>query len=165
MVSTTSLRPSKFIESLPPSDESSSTNTPTCHSDDHFFSILNEMDEFESRQQQRDRGASQSSIESLPSSNTSSPTRSAARLVDRSHTVKEGNRRSINFTRSSLDRELEASSSSSSRRRSGSSSAGEGEGQSIEHAGDRLAKKFVGRLRALTGGKDKEREHKLYAAT
>lgn len=160
MVSTSPQRPSKFIESLPPSDESStSTNTPTYHSGDHFFSILNEMDEFESRQQRilRDRGASQSSIESLPSS-TSSPTRLAAHMVDRSNTVKEGNRRSINFTRSSLDRELEG------RRRSGSSSAGEGEG-SMEHAGDRLARKFVGRLRALTGGKDKEREHKSYTTT
>ena len=58
--------------------------------------------------------------------------------------MKEG-RRSINFTRGSLDKELEAGV----RRGSGSQ---EGE----EHTADKLAKKFVGRLRALTGGREKD---------
>ena len=149
MVSSLSSRPSKFIESLPSTNhtqhdtthDSTSPQTPT---NDLFFSILSEMDEFEVRRQQsmRNRGTSQSSLDSLPSNTSSSP----SRTVDRSHTVKEGNRRSINFTRTSLDKELDRSE----RRRSGSGSEGE------ENGGDNLARKFVGRLRALTGGREKD---------
>jgi hypothetical protein len=35
-----------------------------------------------------------------------------------------------------------------------------------EHAGDKLAKKFVGRLRALTGGREKDKDEvKTYLGT
>lgn len=76
--------------------------------------------------------------------------------------MKEG-RRSINFIRSSLDKELEVSGNAEeNRRRSGSGCGSEGEG----HTGDKLAKKFVGRLRALTGsGREREWEVKPYAGT
>lgn len=110
------------------------------------------MDAFESRQKQqiRERGGSQSSFDSLPSSNGSTKT-PATLMVDRSHTVKEG-RRSINFTRSSMDKEL------AGRPRAGSCSGSDG-----ENAGDKLAKKFVGRLRALTGGRARDGELKAVA--
>lgn len=113
------------------------------------------MDEFEVRKEQlriRNRGTSQSSsTDSLPSSTSSSPTSPSPseRTVYRSHAVKEGNRRSINFTRRSLDKELALVGEESQRRRSGSGSVTE-----EDHGGDsKLAKKFVGRLRALTGGR------------
>lgn len=93
------------------------------------------MDDYETRQ--RERGGSQSSFDSLPSPST------AARTPSFGNTVKEG-RRSINFTRSSLDRELAGSGRGET---SGSGSEG-------ENASDnKFARKFVGRLRALTGGR------------
>ena len=125
------------------------------------------MDEFESKRKHRN---SHSSVESLPSSNPSptstshphpqypsatSASGSGDALVGRSFTVKEG-RRSINFTRGSLDKE--GSENGSGKRREGASTEDE-----ESHAGDRLTRKFVGRLRALTGGR--EREGKTYSGT
>lgn len=104
------------------------------------------MDDYETRQRQqsRERGGSQSSFDSLPSNNSSTRTPSFGVVA------KEG-RRSINFTRSSLDKEL----SSVNGEKSGST----GDGESA------FAKKFVGRLRALTGGKREEFKGVAYAAS
>lgn len=103
------------------------------------------MDDYETRQ--RERGGSQSSLGSLPSPSTTTSTSAIAAIATRTpsfgNTVKEG-RRSINFTRSSLDKELAESGS------------GSGSGSEGENAGDKFARKFVGRLRALTGGRREE---------
>ena len=135
-------RPSKFIEALPhfdgEEDPSASTATAT-PANKLFYSILHEMDDYELRQRQRsrERGSSQSSLDSLPSANGSTRIPSFLQSTDHQplHTVVKEGRRSINFTRTSLDQEL------------GSSGSSDG-----ENAGDKLARKFVGRLRALTGG-------------
>jgi hypothetical protein len=144
--STSPVRPSKFIEGSELTRPELLALTPT--SNELFFTILSEMDEFESKHKRGSHRGSQSSVSSTTSSHshshshsasfTSSPT-SPIQTVDRSHTVKEG-RRSINFGRKSLDDDKREA-----------------------HSEEKLASKFKGRLRALTGGKD--RDVKPYSGT
>lgn len=131
------IRPSKFIEGSELTRPELLARTPT--SNELFFTILSEMDEFESKRKRGSHRGSQSSVSSTTSSHShshsasfsSSPTL-PTQTVDRSHTVKEG-RRSITFGRKSLDDDKREA-----------------------HSEEKLASKFKGRLRALTGGKDRD---------
>jgi hypothetical protein len=130
-------RPSKFIEGSPVTRPDLLQRTPT--SDELFHTILAEMDRCEERKHQH-RGSSSSadSLTSPHSGGTHAP--QIKRNMESPSPIekpKEG-RRSINFGRRSLDLTPQE----------------ESEGNNKE----KLTRKFKGRLRALTGGRERNVE-------
>jgi hypothetical protein len=122
-------RPSKFIEGAPATGPELLQQTPT--SNELFFHILSEMDEFEKKRKHR---GSSSSTDSLLSSN-------GCPVKDRrpSTAEREGTR-SVGLGRRSLD-------------------------TAREMIGEKKSHKLVGRLRALTGGREKEEKVHPYPGT
>lgn len=131
-------RPSRFIEGSAVTRPEILQRTPT--SNELFFTILSEMDAIEGRKRGHLHRNSSSSVASFASS-SGSPSTSSALPKE-----KEG-RRSINFGRRSLDMRPREE-------------VGYAQG---ETEAEKLAKKFKGRLRAWTSGK--ERAVKPYPGT
>jgi hypothetical protein len=124
-------RPSKFIEGSPATGTELLQRTPT--SNELFFNILSEMDEFEKKRKHR---GSSSSVDSLVSSN-GSPIKTESR---KTFSDREG-RRSTSIGRPSLDDVVRGAFE------------------------DKKSSKFVGRLRAFTGGREKEEKRAPYPGT
>jgi hypothetical protein len=122
-------RPSKFIEGSPATGSDLLQKTPT--SNELFFNILSEMDEFERKRQHRGSSASMDSL----ALSSGSPVKDG-----RQSTPEREGRRSTSFGRPSLDAVREM----------------------IE---EKKSRKFVGRLRALTGGKEREGKGSPYPGT
>jgi hypothetical protein len=122
-------RPSKFIEGSPATGPELLQQTHT--SNELFFNILSEMDEFEKKRKHRD---SSSSVDSLISS-SGSPVKEGGK----SFSEREA-RRSTGAGRPSLEvvREL---------------------------LDEKKGSKFVGRLRAFTGGREREEKRSPYPGT
>jgi len=121
-------RPSKFIEGPPATCQELLNQTPS--SNELFFNILSEMDEFEKKRQHR---GSSSSVESLVSS-TGSPVKDSRKSFS-----ERERRKSTGFGRPSLD--------------------------ILKEALEEKNSKFVGRLRAMTGGRDRDEKRSPYPGT